>query len=440
MTTKNLRSTAILFAACLCAAFALPAQAQSVFGCTGLNGPHGMPSVEGEAGVFYRVNPDLHMFHAFSEETAADLGALSQALASLGTTLVYVPVPTKSLSMPDQLPPEARDLGFEVSLASTIHGEMLDKLRKNNVQTADIRSALRGPAGEPPSVFPTDYRLTAAGARRAAMAIAATLTGVPGFADLPKGQFETRPAGVATLESDMRSILQQHCLITLPPAETETFTTTRMQQGSTASGNTIFGSRTGGARVAVVGTEHTGETVANFAGFLAEFTGLEVVQYSVSGGGAFAAISSYLTSREFQEARPAFLVWTNPIEFNLAQFGDQPLRELVAASGDTCRFSLPLVPGNEANIVTADLRGLDMTQSPTLFLEAEGVPAASARFDFLSESGLVRSKSVYRHPDQVKTGRFYMPMSGLWPEGAQLVDIVLDVPFGAATRVTACYN
>jgi alginate biosynthesis protein AlgX len=52
----------------------------------------------------------------------------------------------------------------------------------------------------------------------------------------------------------------------------------------------------------------------------------------------------------------------------------------------------------------------------------------------------MRAKSVYRHPDQVKTGRFYMPMSGLWPEGAQAVDIVLDVPFAGSARVTACFD
>jgi len=52
----------------------------------------------------------------------------------------------------------------------------------------------------------------------------------------------------------------------------------------------------------------------------------------------------------------------------------------------------------------------------------------------------VRTKFIHRHPDQVKTGRFYMPLSGLWPEGVQTADIVLDVPYGADPRVTACFD
>ena len=49
--------------ACLAA---MPAAAQSVYGCSNLSGRISMPSVEGSHGVFYRIDPDLHMFHPFS--------------------------------------------------------------------------------------------------------------------------------------------------------------------------------------------------------------------------------------------------------------------------------------------------------------------------------------------------------------------------------------
>ena len=399
-----------------------------------------MASLEGRDGFFYLIDPDMHMFHALSEESAGQLAELSGTLAALGTTLIYLPLPTKSLAMPDQLPRQAADFGFDPALATTHYLETLRLLRDNEVLTADVRSALQVDPAEPPSFFRTDYRLTAAGARRASRAIADAMEASAGFANLPKAQFETGKVGKATLPSVMRSALQRHCMITLPPVETETYATTRLQAAQGTTDNTIFSGSTTSGRVAVVGTEHAGDPSANLSGFLSEYSGLDVVEYAVPGGGSFAAISSYLTSSEFQEARPAYLVWINPVQNNLAQFGDQPMRELIAAAGTSCRVALPLLSNGQSNSVIADLSGLDPRQPYTLFLDAEGTDAAVAQFDFLSAAGLIRTKSIHRHPDQQKTGRFFMPLSGLWPEGAQTVEILLDAPIGDTARLTACFD
>jgi alginate biosynthesis protein AlgX len=419
---------------------AAPGLAQSVYGCTGLDDRNSMPSLEGDRGVFYRIDPDMRMFHAFSDESIAQLAGLSKALKSLGTTLVYVPLPTKGLAMPAQLPQAARDYGFDVVLATTVYDQSLRRLDEAGVVTANLRTALSVDADSAPSMYPTDYRLTAAGSERAAKAIAATLGKTTGFADLPQGQFATSVASKQTLPSDMRAALQRHCQITLPELVVDSFATIRLQGTAAANNTALLGSTATSARIAVVGTEHTGEASSNFAGYLSQASGLDVQQYTVMGGGSFAAISSYLTSRAFQEQRPAYLVWINPVENNLAQFGDQPLRELKAAAAGTCRVPLPAGPGITANSVTADLSALDRTQNYTLFVDAEGTAARRAQFDFQSAAGLVRTRTVTRHPDQVATGRFYMPMSAMWPEGALAVTITLDVPAAAPVRVTACFD
>ena len=229
---------------CLTATATLPAMAQSVYGCNDLAGRHTLPAVEGADGVFYRVDPDMRNFHAFSDESIARLADLSQALASLGTTLVYVPLPTKSLAMPDQLPQAAMDLGFDPDLATTVYDEILRRLRDSGIQTVDVRAALRAAPDDQPSFFLTDYRMTSAGGRRAAQAIADALAQATGFTDLPKSLFDTRSGGMVTLASDMRSILQRHCLIALPVVQTETFVTTRFQDGQSTD-TTLFG--TGGS-------------------------------------------------------------------------------------------------------------------------------------------------------------------------------------------------
>ena len=419
---------------------AQPVAAQSVYGCTDLSGRISVPSVEGSHGVFYRIDPDLHMFHPFSDESIDLLAELALALAAQGTTLIYLPLPTKSLAMPDQLPQAARDLGFDVTIATTVYDDMFRRLSEAGVQSVNLRTALRtAPEGQP-SFFGTDDRMTPAGARRAAVAMAGVISGLPGFVDLPKSLFETRQTGATIIPSDMYNVLQRHCTAPLPLVQTDTFATTRFQSGATQTDSAIFGAGTADARIALLGTEYSGGAMANLAGFLAENTGLDVIEYAVDDGGSFAAMSSYLTSRAFAEARPAYLIWANPVFNNLAQFGDQPLRELIAAAGASCRISLPLATGFEPNSISADLRGLEPGQTYSLFVDADGAQAAEARFNFTGATGLITSRIISRTLTQVPTGRFYMGMTGLTPSDAQTVRIDLDVPFGINARVSACID
>ena len=71
----------------------------SSYGCAALETASALPSVEGLDGVFYRVLADLRMRHPMEDAVMAQMGALSQALAEGGTTLIYVAVPTKSQAM-----------------------------------------------------------------------------------------------------------------------------------------------------------------------------------------------------------------------------------------------------------------------------------------------------------------------------------------------------
>jgi alginate biosynthesis protein AlgX len=102
----------------------------------------------------------------------------------------------------------------------------------------------------------------------------------------------------------------------------------------------IFGTDAAAASLVLAGTSFSDSNINNFAGFLSEFTGIEVTNYSITGGNQFGAMTSYLTSREFAEQRPTFLIWENPIYNGLAQFGPLPMEELIAAAGPSCDIGL----------------------------------------------------------------------------------------------------
>ncbi len=423
--------------ACLLAlSAAAPAAAQSAFGCVDLAGRHAMPAVEGPDGTFFRVDPDLFMFHPFSDQSVADLARLSAALASTGTTLIYVPLPPKSLIEPDSLPPLATDLGFDPAIATTVFDDIVNRLVRADVLAVNLRTPLRAGGDDATAVIPTDYRLTTAGGRRAASTIGAVIAATPGFAGMPRATFSSRANGPLVLPSPMRDMLQRHCALTLPEAVVDSVTTTRTGGAAPGAGTLLGGGAA--AQIALVGTEEIAATNSNLSGFLSESTGLDVLEYTVDGGGAFAAISTYLTSRAFQDARPAYLVWVNPVQHNLAAQGDQPMGELIAAASGNCRIPLPTAPGFEPQTLTVDLLALDPGRRYTLAVDADAAPATLARFDFTGPAGLTRTRHITRDPDQIPTDRFFLPLTGLWPEGVQTVTVTLDAPFGVNARVTAC--
>lgn len=417
-------------------AAAAPAAAQSAFGCSDLAGRHAMPAIEGTDGTFFRIDPDLFMFHPFSDQSVADVARLSAALASAGTTLIYVPLPPKSLVEPESLPSLATDLGFDPAIAITVFDDIIHRLVRADVLAVNLRVPLRAAGDDAASVIPIEYRLNTEGGRRAASTIGAVIAATPAFAGMPRGTFASRSNGPLLLPSPMRDALQRHCALTLPEAVVDSVTTTRTGGAAPAAGSLLGGGTA--AQIALVGTEDIAATNSNLAGFLSESTGLDVLEYTVDGGGAFAAISTYLTSRAFQDTRPAYLVWVNPVQHNLAAQGDQPMGELIAAASGNCRIPLPTAPGFEPQTLTVDLLALDPGRRYTLAVDADAAPATLARFDFMGPAGLTRTRHIARHPGQLPTGRFFLPLSGLWPESVQTVTITLDAPFGVNARVTAC--
>ncbi|MDA7430836.1 hypothetical protein PGB28_20435 [Primorskyibacter aestuariivivens] len=401
----------------------------SVHGCRGIEDGHFWSSIEGRDGVFFRVDPGLHAIHPMTDATIAELARLSRALKAAGTTLVLAPLPTKALAMPRSLDLDTELFGYDTEIATTVYLDAIGRLRGAGITTADaLRPLIRS---EQPPYFKTDYRMNARGAAITAATIGQEIRSGAGYAQQARHSFTTIRTGQADIPSAMRIALQQHCEATLPKATTEIFETrieTRAAQGQSGV-------------IALVGTEFSDLPEANFAGFLAQETGFDVIQYSLPGGGAFGAISTYLTSEEFATGRPDFLVWEFPIYDNPGGNGLQPLEELIAAAFNSCRDARPLEladPETQPGVATADLSALATPMGHSLLLETGGAPARTARFAFDKGDGIIRTKIIARHPEQLPTGRFFVPLSGLWPDGADKVDITLDVAFGDAPSLSVC--
>ena len=486
-----------LFAALVAAtAMATPAAAgESAFGCRDLHLDRTLPTLEGREGMFFRLTQDIGLQRRFSDHAVADMAALSRALAARGTTLILAIVPTKAMTMPHLLPQTADHYGYDLDTALHVHRDVHARLEAAGVITVDLQPAMAEGAADQPPFFRTDTHWNAEGARRAARAVADVIRAQDGYAALPKTRHETVSLGPVTKTSAMRDIIQTRCRDALPQAVT-TLQETRIAtpgSGPAGQGDAPLDIGLGEAPidiglddapldiglddppldiglddapldiglddapldiglgdaaetamagpgtlpVAVVGTSFSDMPEANFPGFIAQYSDLEAVNYAITGGGQYSAITSYLTSDDFQTAPPSFLVWEAPGYLNPINHGDQPMRELAAAASGACTDPLPLTATDRADTLRAALPAHAGPET-TLFLDTGSRASQSVAFRFAGPDGRSRTRMITREDRVRLTGRFYMPLTALWSQGASAVEVTAVGGFGPQPRLFTC--
>jgi hypothetical protein len=245
---RSLQVRPFLLAAAAAALLASPAQADSAFGCKRLEDNPTLPSVEGKDGFFFRIFADLRMQHPFTEEVTTLMGDLSDALKAHGTTLMYVPIPTKSVTLPTFLPAEAALFGFDEAIAAHVYADQIERLRAKNVIAVDLLATLKTTDGNDPPFFRSDFHWTSTGARKAAEEIGGMIKAMPDYAEVTPINYETRPTGVELAVSGMRRQLQAYCSLSLPPVVSTAFET--VEVASADATLDIFGDGPQRARLA----------------------------------------------------------------------------------------------------------------------------------------------------------------------------------------------
>lgn len=417
------------------ALLATPVAAEtSAFGCVLPATESSSPSIEGRDGTFFRVLSDIRMYHPMADPIIARMSALSSALAKGGTTLIYVAIPTKAEAMPDQLPDLAMEYQFNTKTAELVYQDIITRLSAQGIIAPDILAALQQTDPKSPPFFQTDFHWTAAGAQLAAKAIAAEIQAQPDYADLPKADYVTTAGPVTAAFSTLRRSLQRSCQTDLPRVEAQVEVTTKTLD--TAANEDVFADALA-PQIVLVGTSFSDAPLANFAGSLAQNSGLDVLNYAVTGGNQYGAITSYLISRDFAEARPRFLIWENPIYNNLGQFGPDPMEELIAAASDRCTTVLP-VTQTDPNTLTADVTGLNLQPSDTILADLGADAGRRADFQLQTTSGIARTASIQRGDRIRASGRFFQSLGTLWHPDLTQLSVTFDQPVSADTKLSLC--
>jgi len=429
--------TGLLFAATL-----LPATAQaqsngpdSAFRCKHLETLAEPKSIEGKDGFFFRIFADLRLQHTFTDETVGYLAKLSENLKAHGTTLVYVPVPTKSQAMPEHVPERAALYGYDFAVASHVYQNIIDRLRASGVVAVDLQSALRGASPDAPPFHKADFHWNADGARLAGQAIGEMIRSLPEYEETEPTEFETRRLEKTISFSGMRKSLQTVCMDSLPPVESYAYETKEVEDDALGGAVDLFGENTT-VPIALIGTSFSDSDVNNFDGFIEQYSSLSVTNYAITGGNQFGAILSYLTSNEFQESRPRFLVWENPIYNNLGQYGPSPWMELLAASADSC-VARQTVAGNTLEFEVS-FQNQDMTPETVILADARDEAVRAAAFYASDAQGNRREVAVKRSDRLRATGRFFVPVEAFGGPEISSLRVVLDRPSEGRPEIQLC--
>lgn len=248
-------------------------------------------------------------------ERVGEIEAVSERLESLGIELVVALVPSKARVAAGRLPSRWRELAAHPRLDLAV-----EELASLSIPVVDLRGALAGDAPErrdasddpPPLFFARDTHWTPAGARRAALAVAARVRRDALVRAATASEY-VREAGEPTdVPGDLMSFLPLGALRDAFGLDVERAVPPRAElaPGSGGGAAGLFGDVE--IPVALVGTSYSRDERWGFAEELKLALDADVLNVASEGEGPFAPMREYLASETIRDPKPQLVVWEIP--------------------------------------------------------------------------------------------------------------------------------
>ncbi|WP_191485594.1 alginate O-acetyltransferase [Pseudomonas sp. FEN] len=312
--------------------------------------------VQAQGDWLFRTQEDLRTEFDTSPEGYRRLQQLHDAFKSKGVELVVVYQPTRGLVDRNKLFPAERDK-FDYEKALGNYQAMLGRFAKMGYHVPDL-SPLTNEQQAHDFYFRGDQHWTPYGAERTAKIVAETVKKMPGFADIPRREFETKISGRMGKTGTLHNMAGQLCGTSYAIQYMDQFST---EPKSEAADGDLF-SDAGNPRITLVGTSHSGKNY-NFAGFLQQYIGADILNVAFPGGGLEGSMLQYLGSDEFQKMPPKILIWEFSPLYRLDQ--ETIYRQMMALLDNGCEgknaemsASALIKPGKNELLVNSNNRDL----------------------------------------------------------------------------------
>ncbi|MDR0634809.1 MAG: hypothetical protein LBF91_07515 [Azoarcus sp.] len=350
---KVLPLSVLAFAFGLARAAGVPAPVYEVEGCCALcpeardarrydtgSLKNSVTLVEGEGDWLFRSRLDLRTDFGTSAHGYRRLRKLRDAFVRRGVEVVLVYLPTRALVHRDKLAPAVRaGFDFDFDLALMNYKALLARFARIGFHVPDL-SLLADEHEEQPFYFRADTHWTPYGARRTARVVADAVRRLPAFAGIARREFVSRMHGRMVLGSPgvLRDAAEQLCGDSRAREYTDRFVS---RPKEIRDGGDLSGSG-GTPQIVLVGTGHSGPAY-NFAGFLQEYLGADILNAAMPDGGLDGAMVEYLGSAEFRDAPPKILIWEFSQLYGLEM--DSVYRQLLALLDGGCDGKPVLLSG-----------------------------------------------------------------------------------------------
>ncbi|MGR3762292.1 alginate O-acetyltransferase AlgX-related protein (plasmid) [Roseobacteraceae bacterium NS-SX3] len=229
---------------------------------------------------------------------AAELAAARQHLGKLGIRLIPLVVPDKARIYADLLPaPRGPEL-------ETRYERTLARLAEQGLPAVDLRGVLQDGRAGGPTYMRTDTHWSPRGARLAADAAAAAA----GLMPPAEPQFLTVMRPPQPFQGDLLPFVPAGPFAkwTGPAPEMIAVPET---SGAEAAGGLFDDADIG---LALVGTSFSARQEFNFAGFLQQATGHDLVSFAVEGQGPFQPMRDLIEAGALSLVQPQAVIWEIP--------------------------------------------------------------------------------------------------------------------------------
>ncbi|HEY9133179.1 MAG TPA: alginate O-acetyltransferase [Dyella sp.] len=263
--------------------------------------------VDGRHGWLFRTGLDLTTQFNVPDESLVQMHRLSDALRQRGTQIVMVYQPPRGLMDPDELTPQERR-SYNLESARNNYASTLQRMRTEAGVIVPPFDRLVDEHKGYDYYFRRDHHWTAAGAKHTAEAVADTMRKLPGFSTIPHKQFVTHTNGVIGKPGTLQKVAEQLCGGAYSMQYEPIYVT------DPVGGDSLLGT-TSQPDVVLVGTSNS-DTLGgyNFAGYLEQSLGVDILNVSITGGSFEGSLLHYLASKEYQQHPPKFIIWETPYQ------------------------------------------------------------------------------------------------------------------------------
>lgn len=233
------------------------------------------------------------------------LKRLSDILKSNGTRLILAPTPSKAAVYSKFLPDKYNETyDWKPDLFRTQYTESLNRAKSAELLVPDLfKVADSFNSTSHQYFFHTDNHWTPYGARASAAEVVEIMKNDSGYSKLIKYAFKTtQDAKEISFVGISVGNLKYQCGNDITLETRPVFTTLAVNQNLLDDQETA---------ITLLGTSFSNYTSipANFAGFLSQYSGLNVANYGIAAGGSYYSTIIYFANEDYIKQRPRYIVW-----------------------------------------------------------------------------------------------------------------------------------